>query len=123
MNIKNLYTPNFTQSKKTSFNANKTDDNLPKEDVKFISDNIKQQKKDMKSVVNNSVIFSVIGGIAGKIFSRKHLYYCDRDIQKFAQDFKFTSSGFLAGGILAAGATLWSIVNREEPKKINEEPK
>lgn len=115
MNIKNLYTPNFIQSKNTSFKASQTD-NPPKEDVKFIADNIKQQKKDMKSIVNNSIICSVIGAIAGKLVSLEHLYSSNRGIKRFAQDFKFASGGFLAGGILAAGATLWSIVNRKDDK-------
>lgn len=115
MNIKNLYTPNFTQSNNTNFKANQTD-NTPKEDVKFIADNIKQQKKDMKSVVNNSIICSIMGAIAGKLVSLERRYYGDREIERFAQDFKFASGGFLAGGILAAGATLWSIVNRKDDK-------
>lgn len=117
MNIKNLYTPNFMQIKKTSFKSTQSNDNLQKEDVKFVAENINSQKKDMKLIVNNGAKGAIGGAIVG-IFSQEYLHssYGYTGIRKFIQNFKFSSVGFLAGGLLAAGATLLAIVNREEKK-------
>lgn len=113
MNIKNFYLPDYSQSKKIDVKTNSENEISLNDKVDYIDKNIKQQKKDMKFIVNTSAFFSIIGGIIGKYLSVKHLY---NPGEHYVQDFKFISAGFLTGGILAAGASLLKTINRDDKK-------